>query len=522
MNKKIILLPFLMAGLLIGCTGKNAPAPTPEKEKELWELDLVEGETSIEDIRATANAYTNSDASADYFTARGTVVYNAGSTLAIYRNGHFLYCYNYNPTGTGVTEIAAHPLGSYVEVTGKIQNWSGPQMTAQPTSGTYDPDAKLTVLAEKGEEVAPVEVNTAAQFENAAATGVLAKVVYTADKDYELVANTSSHVQLAGEIEGMDKSKVSDPIVRCEKYVPAEVQTALFTNNPKLEEGSQYYMVGVLAGTTKGSARLMLGEGSSWTLKQAKVWEEPTGVTVTAAGSATSVEVGQQLQLSAVVAPAGARQQVTWSSSDDTKATVDQNGLVTGAAAAASVTITATAKEGVAGTITLEVAAASVDPLSAPLVFDFSGLANADGELSADALLASLKASVPSASQNLVKEVTNTSKIYQGNGTGGAHPGEAGMLKTGTSSANGTFTFVIDALFNKAVINCHDFYKASTQYPTTSQTIQVNTAAAQTLPYNDTGAWEDVTFTNLGDCTAITITVAKRATIRGITLSYVA
>lgn len=359
MNKRVILLPFLMAGLLIGCNGKNAPAPTPDKEKEIWELDLVEGETSIEDIRATANAYTNSDASAEYFTARGTVVYNAGSTLAIYRNGHFLYCYNYNPTGSGVTEIAAHPLGSYVEVTGKIQNWSGPQMTAQPTSGTYDPDAKLTVLAEKGEEVAPVEVNTAAQFENAAATGVLAKVVYTADKDYELVANTSSHVQLAGEIEGMDKSKVSDPIVRCEKYVPAEVQTALFANNPKLEEGNKYYMVGVLAGTTKGSARLMIGEGSSWTLKEAKQWDEPTSVTITAAGSATSVEVGQQLQLTAAVLPTTARQTVTWSVDDEEKASVSSSGLVSGIAAGNVVVTATSSKNTVFGTLNLTIAPAS-------------------------------------------------------------------------------------------------------------------------------------------------------------------
>ena len=78
---------------------------------------------------------------------------------------------------------------------------------------------------------------------------------------------------------------------------------------------------------------------------------------MTAAGSATSVRVGETLQLSASVLPAVAPQNVTWSSSDPTKASVDANGLVTGVAEAEEVTITATSsKATVKGEIKLAVA----------------------------------------------------------------------------------------------------------------------------------------------------------------------
>ena len=66
-----------------------------------------------------------------------------------------------------------------------------------------------------------------------------------------------------------------------------------------------------------------------------------TGVTVTAAEGATSVEVGKTLQLTAAVAGTNnPAQTVTWESSDTSKATVS-GGLVTGVAEG-SVTITAT------------------------------------------------------------------------------------------------------------------------------------------------------------------------------------
>ncbi|MGD9604920.1 MAG: Ig-like domain-containing protein [Bacilli bacterium] len=55
----------------------------------------------------------------------------------------------------------------------------------------------------------------------------------------------------------------------------------------------------------------------------------PTGVTVTLPPNSSIIEVGQTVQLTAVVAPLTAIQTVTWSSNNDLVASVDANGLVT-------------------------------------------------------------------------------------------------------------------------------------------------------------------------------------------------
>ena len=81
-----------------------------------------------------------------------------------------------------------------------------------------------------------------------------------------------------------------------------------------------------------------------------------TGVTVSSAGGVVEIEATRNIQLSAVVAPIDALQAVTWSSSNEDVATVDNNGLVTGVAAG-SVTITATAPGGVSGSIELTIIA---------------------------------------------------------------------------------------------------------------------------------------------------------------------
>ena len=70
------------------------------------------------------------------------------------------------------------------------------------------------------------------------------------------------------------------------------------------------------------------------------------GVTIAAEGNKATVNEGATLQLNASVTPANAsNKKVTYNSSDETKATVDENGLVTGVAAG-EVTITVTSEDG--------------------------------------------------------------------------------------------------------------------------------------------------------------------------------
>ena len=79
---------------------------------------------------------------------------------------------------------------------------------------------------------------------------------------------------------------------------------------------------------------------SAKTAVDAMVYVPVTGVTVT---GAAAVAVGATLQLTATIAPAGAAgYRVSWSSSDPTKVTVSDTGLVQRLGSSPPVTITAT------------------------------------------------------------------------------------------------------------------------------------------------------------------------------------
>lgn len=88
-----------------------------------------------------------------------------------------------------------------------------------------------------------------------------------------------------------------------------------------------------------------------------------TSVSVSSSDSKTSVDPGEQLSLTATVSPNNASYPgVTWSSSNESIATVSEGGVVTGIAPG-SVTITATA-DGVSGTFSVTVNAIPVQSIS--------------------------------------------------------------------------------------------------------------------------------------------------------------
>ena len=162
-----------------------------------------------------------------------------------------------------------------------------------------------------------------------------------------------------------------------------------------------------------------------------------------------------------------------------------------------------------------------VNPLTEALTLDFSGLnVTTATAFTADTLLAALKASAPEGKADLVLSVASLSKVYNGNGSGGAHQNEAGLIKTGTGSAAGEMTVKFGALFNKVVINCHDFYAKSDDHPTNSNTVAVNGSDPVLAPYNTTGEWADLTFGSLTDTDTLKLDFANRVTIKSITLSY--
>ena len=354
MNKKFILLPLVTVGLLaVGCAPKSpsSSSSSSSAEQNLWEMDLVDGESSIAQVKAGTVG--------EYYKVRGTVAWNSGSTFALYRGGQYLYCYNFsdNVDSTGNTDLKAHALGTYVEVYGKSSEYSGSVQLSAYINGTgYDPDAKCGVVSEtkpNGETITPKVASTISDFANAHA-GELVKASLVATEDYTIPETLSSNLDKTYKL-GTD-----DVTVRIEKFISADALTTLRAANPTtIEAGATYEVVGVLAAASSGTSRLVIGDSSTWTKTAEAHFDDPTAVTVTAAK--TEIEVGATTQLTATVAPATAKQEVAFTVDNAAVATVSATGLVTAVAEGTAV-VTATATQGtvsVSGTVTITVKAAA-------------------------------------------------------------------------------------------------------------------------------------------------------------------
>ena len=249
------------------------------------------------------------------------------------------------------------------------------------------------------------------------------------------------------------------------------------------------------------------GDGSSGTI-------DPTSVTLNK--TALSLTVGATSTLSATINPTGATGSVTWSSNNTSVATVSSAGKVT-AVAAGTATITARVTSSVYSTCTVTVTSSgggqTLNPLTEIVNLDYTGL-TAKGELiSAENALSTLGRS------NSHISAVEATRIYNGNGSGGAYENTAGMLKTGTKDIAGQIKFTLDGLANKVEIYCHDFYKKSDSYPTNSNTVSVNGSATQLAPYNTSATYGTLTF-DLEDTDEITIDIEKRIFVKNIKISY--
>ena len=219
-------------------------------------------------------------------------------------------------------------------------------------------------------------------------------------------------------------------------------------------------------------------------------------------------------------APSVKQVSFSWALKSGTAATVTGSQLVVATLPSADqtvvITVTATCgsvtnKKDVTVTIKAPLA------VGASVKFDFSTVENGS-ELTAETALALFNSLC--ADSGLVS--VGVSKIYQGTGSGGAKPNTAGILKSGTSSADGQMVLTFDKAVAKVEIKCHDFYKKSSSNPTNKNTISINGSTDRLLPYNDTGDGEVMTFNLSTASTVITMDFKSRAYIYEIVVYFAA
>lgn len=125
--------------------------------------------------------------------------------------------------------------------------------------------------------------------------------------------------------------------------------------------GNKYEVEGYLYGYSSSSSYAAIA-----LTKLTQVYDAVTSIKVAAAGDATWTRVGENLQLTATIAPATGDPELIWTSSDDSKATIDQTGKITGVAEATGIVFTATSKSNSAmsGSITLDIHAENKTPIT--------------------------------------------------------------------------------------------------------------------------------------------------------------
>jgi hypothetical protein len=137
-----------------------------------------------------------------------------------------------------------------------------------------------------------------------------------------------------------------------EAWVPIKVLdeagNILLFDSDKADEEGNYSIEFVMPDNAAGTLTVVVGEGSTVASRNITVVSEPivevTGVRISEDDQV--LEAGQSIQLNAVVEPENAtNKRVIWSSSDETVAAVDQNGLVVAVSEGEAV-ITVTTEDG--------------------------------------------------------------------------------------------------------------------------------------------------------------------------------
>jgi hypothetical protein len=223
--------------------------------------------------------------------------------------------------------------GDFVQVSGPATNSSTPRRVGTTTPGTVMSLKKIDFLTKPTVNVLTV---TEATYNT---TNILPSQMWRIVQMDGLFPKEWTNIE-SSDITNKFLLGAVNVDARITRFISSSEKlalNALFTNFWKNDRVNFNGIISYFS----SNLQILVSGGKDFTLVEA----DPVpidSVTVTAAGGVTSIAVGVPLQLTATVLPANADVlTVSWSTSDQTKATVSETGLVT-AVAAGSVDITAT------------------------------------------------------------------------------------------------------------------------------------------------------------------------------------
>lgn len=323
-----------------------------------------------------------------------------------------------------------------------------------------------------------------------------ASLVYEFNPATSVTVSSQDDIASIAKGQTLQLSAVVAPVSADPRVTWSSSETAVAT----VDENGLVTAVG--AGTTViTAASATAGVNGTFTLLVTEEAVAPESIALTS--ESDTVYIGKTLNISVELNPSTADPALTWTSSDDTKATV-ADGVVTGVAEG-TVTITATSVKdpAISGTITLTVAEA---PLIESVSYDFTSVPSGSTELNATSLKKYFDDYVQDGT-SIVTEVTAISKMYPANTAQG--PKLSG-LKSGTSSAVGSFTITTSVKVTSIVLNC------STWGASAQDTVSVNDSDPIVA---GPGVYQEVTF-DLGEgATTIKFDFNKRVIIGNITFN---
>ena len=150
---------------------------------------------------------------------------------------------------------------------------------------------------------------------------------------------------------------------------------------------------------------------------------------------------------------------------------------------------------------------ATATTTSNSVTFDFSSLTKKGSEIAAEDALSVFNG----ANSNTGLTGVTLTKVYDGNGTGGAFPNTPGLLKLGTSKVNGQMVLTFNKKVAKVEMVCHG-------WKTGTDNISINGSAEQQLP--NTGTASTLTLNLDTPVETVTVDINQRAFIFKIIVTF--